>query len=369
MHSEGPGPSGGTIAELRNSPPATHDFWPLDLAWRGQVRESAVEADLPILDAQHHLSSPANFRYPGRGYGVDDLIQDVRASGHKIVGTIYVDSNYHYRTDGSEAMRSVGEVEHVVGEFARARRVAPELGIGRGIVGHAELLLGDEVAPVLEALVAAGQGRLKGIRDVVAWDPDSNIRFPAPYGAARGMMSDPRFQHGFSLLARHNLTFNALVFHPQLAELEALAQQHAAVTIVIDHIGMPIFYRRFADRRDEAMAEWRNAMARLARLPNVYVKIGAMISPRLALVRMAPDIPPPTSDHLATLWKPLVETCIELFTPRRSILESDYTVARPICDYTVLWNTMKKLTRGYSADERAWLFAGAAEAAYRLDPV
>ena len=37
-----------------------------------------------------------------------------------------------------------------------------------------------------------------------------------------------------------------------------------------------------------------------------------------------------------------------------------------ICSYQVLWNTFKQIAAGYSADEKAALFSGAAAKAYRL---
>src|SRR5207237_9805563 len=43
------------------------------------------------------------------------------------------------------------------------------------IVGHANLNLGDRVAPVLEALHAASPNRLRGIRHTVPWDPHPEV--------------------------------------------------------------------------------------------------------------------------------------------------------------------------------------------------
>jgi predicted TIM-barrel fold metal-dependent hydrolase len=37
------------------------------------------------------------------------------------------------------------------------------------------------------------------------------------------------------------------------------------------------------------------------------------------------------------------------------------------CSYTVLWNSFKRLTSGYSADEKAKLFHDTAARSYHLD--
>ena len=44
-----------------------------------------------------------------------------------------------------------------------------------GIVGRADLKLGDRVEPVLEALKAASPNRFRGIRHTVTWDPHPEI--------------------------------------------------------------------------------------------------------------------------------------------------------------------------------------------------
>ena len=49
------------------------------------------------------------------------------------------------------------------GRFGKSRLCA-------GIVGHADLRLGARVRDVLEALIAAGDGRFRGIRYGVPWD-------------------------------------------------------------------------------------------------------------------------------------------------------------------------------------------------------
>ena len=83
--------------------------------------------------------------------------------------TVFVECHSQYRTDGPEELRPVGEVEWVasVAEEADRRGDGPPIA---GIVGHADLTLGDAVQPVLEALDEAGRGRFRGVRHNTAWD-------------------------------------------------------------------------------------------------------------------------------------------------------------------------------------------------------
>jgi hypothetical protein len=65
----------------------------------------------------------------------------------------------------------------------------------RAIVGHADLRLGDGVTRVLEAQIAAGDGRFRGIRHSVAWD--ASDAFPrARTNPVRGQMLDPTWRAG-----------------------------------------------------------------------------------------------------------------------------------------------------------------------------
>jgi hypothetical protein len=75
---------------------------------------------------------------------------------------------------------------------------------------------------------------------------------------------------------------------------------------------------------------------------------------------------PPTSEELAPAWRPSIETCIEAFGPERSMFESNFPPDKCGVSARVLWNAFKRLSTGYSEDEKAALFAGTAVRAYRL---
>ena len=92
------------------------------------------------------------------------LLADL-STGHNIVATVFEERRSMYRADGPAEIRPVGEVEFVAGIAAMSPsggygpiRVAP------GIVGYADLALGDRVEPVLEALIRAGGRRRAGVR-------------------------------------------------------------------------------------------------------------------------------------------------------------------------------------------------------------
>jgi L-fuconolactonase len=329
--------------------------------WRDQVREPALEPELPIIDAHHHIWSHSPPE-PFEAYQADGFLADKTGSGHNIVASVLVDSHSNYRTDGPQIMRVVGETENAervaVDALRRGGRFA---GACAGIVPHADLLLGGEVGPVLDAHLAASS-RIRGIRHMTAFDFD----LPPIYGAtAPGIMLSRAFREGFAQLAPRGLSFDAWLFHPQLPELLDLAHCFPGTSIVLDHCGGPMGVGRYATRRVEGLQEWKNNMIALADCPNVSVKIGALNMSFTAL-DAAGKPKPHDSLEMAALQRDVVLGTIDLFGPARCMLESNFPVDMVSTSYGLLWNCFKRLTSGYGPAERTELFFGTANRVYRL---
>ena len=93
------------------------------------------------------------------------------AGGHNIISTVFLECQSMFRAVGPEEIKPVGEVEFVNGMAALS--ASGQYGKTRaceGIVGWADLMLGARVRPVLEALIAAGNGRFRGVRYGTSWD-------------------------------------------------------------------------------------------------------------------------------------------------------------------------------------------------------
>ena len=74
-----------------------------------------------------------------------------------------------------------------------------------------------------------------------------------------------------------------------------------------------------------------------------------------------------SSEELADMWRPYVETCIDAFGPQRAMFESNYPVDKWAGSYATLWNALKRLASGASDDEKRALFAGTAARVYRVE--
>jgi L-fuconolactonase len=327
-------------------------------AWLELHAEPILEPDLPIIDAHHHL-----WVEPGNPYLLDELAADV-TSGHRIVATVFVQAYYGYREHGPAELRCVGETEQVAAIRSAARRRALGSDIAAAIVGFADLLLGERVASVLEAHRQAAPDAFRGVRQSVSRDenfPEGIVVPPAP----PGLLADSRFRAGLAAVQRHGLTFDAMLYHGQIRELEALAAALPELPVVLDHLGCILGVGPYEGRQHEEFLTWRADMTALARRPNVFVKLGGL-GMIVCGARWHEHATPPNSEQLAAAWRPYVETCIELFGPRRCMFEGNFPVDKGMFSYPVLWNAFKRLTVGMSAAERAELFQGTAARFYQI---
>jgi L-fuconolactonase len=323
--------------------------------WQSNDVEDVIDPDLPIIDPHHHI-----WIKPDDSYLAADLEHDL-SSGHNILATVFIECVTAYRKDGPAEMKPVGETEFVV-------RSLPLRSAGTrfaaGIVGRADLSVGERVRPVLEAQIAAGQGRFRGIRRPVRWDPEGIGMFGKPFPQSLAM--DTEFRRGVAQLEPLGLSFDGWLFHHQIHEFADLAAAFPNTVMVLNHVGGPLGVGRFAGRRQEVFEEWRKAMANLARLPNVLVKVGG-----LGMLYYGFDFhtypQPASSPMLAKAWAPYVLECIELFGPSRCMFESNFPVDKQSCSYRSLWNAFKRITHGFSMDEKSALFFQTAAKAYRLD--
>jgi predicted TIM-barrel fold metal-dependent hydrolase len=331
------------------------------LKWLSQHHEAILEPDLPIIDPHHHM-----WVRPGTRYFLDDFLAEAQ-SGHNIKASVFVECGSFYRKNASALMAPVGEVEFANGVAAMAASSTYNSTlVCAGIVGTADISVGAEVAQVLDAQIAAGGGRFRGIRVSTKWDADDALN-TTRYVFPRDLMQDKEFRAGFATLGPRKLSFDAMIYHPQILELADLARTFPDTTIILNHIGgLLAWTRTYLARKDEAIANWRSSMAELAKCPNVYVKLGGLGMPYLGLGhdQLAQ---PATSAQLAESWGPLFKHCIDTFGPDRCMFESNFPPDRDSVSYPVIWNAFKRIATGYSADEKHALFFGAAAKAYRLN--
>lgn len=321
--------------------------------WLDQVIEEVVEPDLPIVDPHHHLWPVGGF-WP---YTIAELTADL-TDGHHVVNTVFVECHAAYRTEGPTEFASVGETEFVAGVAASDPRRAIA-----GIVANADLRV-DNLDAVLDAHVTAANGLFRGIRHAISRAENPEL-LTIPGAAPKDLVRDPNFQRGVRRLGERGFTYDSWHYHYQIREFTELARAVPGTTMIHDHFGTPSYHGPYATRRDEVFAQWKRDLTELAACPNVVAKIGGISMPDNN-TGWDEDSRPPTSDEYVARLAPYFLHTIEVFGPERCMFESNFPVDKLSLSYRTVWNAYKKLSTGFSASERAHLFAGTARRIYRL---
>ena len=336
---------------------------PTNAEWLAQVVEETLEPDLPICDPHHHLWEFKHERVAHR-YLLDEILEDLNC-GHNIVSTVFIECGSMIKTDGPVPMRMIGETEFVNGIAAMsASGQYGDCRIAAGIVGLADLNLGAGVKEVLEAHIACGAGRFRGIRHAASWDASDEIR-NSHTKPTQHMMAAATFREGFAQLAPLNMSYEAWCYHPQISEVTDLARAFPDTTMILNHFGGPIGTGPYAGKRDEITAQWKLDIAELAKCPNVVAKLGG-INMKINGYNWDLQSRPPSSEELAAATRLYYDHCIEHFGVERCMFESNFPVDKRTCSYNVLWNTFKRIASGCSPAEKAALFHDTAARVYRI---
>ncbi len=317
--------------------------------WTKQRHEAALEPDLPIIDTHHHLWENENGRYL-----LNEFVEDI-STGHNIIASVFMENGWMQPVEEVKFINSIATMS-ASGAYGKSRVCA-------GIVGTADLTLGDRVQPLLERLVEEGNGRFRGIRFGTAWDgTDSAAKF-GRRNTPRHQLLDPTLRKGLARLQALGLSFDAWMFYPQLPELADLLRAFPNTNVILGHAGGLL--RMPHGTSSEEFEIWRKNIHELSRFPNLSIKAGGVGMLHCGWDFHTRELPP-SSEELAAAWRPYVEVCIDAFGVDRCVVESNFPADKVTCGYGVLWNAMKRITQEFSAAEKAALYHDSAARVYRL---
>jgi L-fuconolactonase len=315
-----------------------------------------LEPELAIIDPHHHLWDIRTFTtepyasFEQKVYLCEEIVADIRSSGHNVVQTVFAQCGAFYRADGPEALKCVGETEFVHGIHAMSNSgIYGDTRLCTGIFGSADLRLGSAVEPVLQAHMAASPN-FRGVRTAFPGNPDDT------------------FLRGYGFLGKYGLTFdNWSPDFDRLPALAGLAQANSDVTVIVNHLGGKIDPYATPD----VVARWRAGIDAVARCRNTVMKCGGgqmRVGPWEPPYHMHQCDTPASSEQLCELLFPYYRYVIEAFGPDRCMFESNFPVDRECASYRTLWNLFKRIADrlGLSAAEKAAIFAGTAARVYRL---
>lgn len=328
--------------------------------WLAQHHEAALSPEQPVVDAHHHLWD----RQSGR-YLTGEFSADIQASGHRILSSVYVQCRSMLRRSGPEELKPLGEVEFACG--AAAMFSSGHYGNAQGceaIVAGVSLTAGEALQPAIDMMMQQSAGRLRGMRNPLAWHADPRV-LSSPATPPAGLAGSAGFRRGAACLARNGLSLDVWVYHTQLKEIVDLARAIPDLRIVVDHCGGPVGVGPCQGQRDEVFSHWRNDLAQLAALPNVSIKISGLGMAVMGYP-FAQAATPPDSLTLMQAWQPWFETIVGLFGAGRCMFASNFPVDKGMFSYGVFWNACKRLAHQATRDEKDQLFWRTAATTYRL---
>jgi predicted TIM-barrel fold metal-dependent hydrolase len=326
--------------------------------------EETLEPDLPCIDAHHHIwDFNANRPHVAR-FMMEEIAKDIAQSGHNITHTCYMQSSSAgwKRSSGPEELRVAGE-----SEFAQGIAVQAESGkygktlVCAGIVSTANMLLGEDIEPVLEEHMQVSRN-FRGLR--FCGGKAETILF-----------GDARFLATLACMERRGLVFdcNGPETHPMdfqgvLGGLADVAEALPKLKIVVNHCGGAIGPTSIASDPTKR-EEWEAGLQRLASFPNVYMKVGGLQMPLNGFNTGPPHAERPlTSEELCDATYDLYSCTIRTFGAHRCMWESNFPVDKWGTNYKNLWNAFKRIAARMelTPPEKRAIFHGTAEKVYRL---
>lgn len=295
-----------------------------------------------LVDAHHHLWDLSAARYPWLQDAVDPgfFLGDYSALRRDYLPEDYRRDTSRQRVVATVHVEAERARDDQLGETAWLHEVHARCGFPNAVVAHAWFH-----RPDAEHMLAAQAARplVRGIRSkpATAARPDD----PRPRGS--GSMYDEAWLRGFALLERYRLSWDLRVPYWHLEEAAEVARMFPRTPIALNHTGFPW------DRSEQGLAAWRRAMERLAREPNVHVKVSELG------LRGAP-------------WdfesnRRVVLDAISIFGIERCMFASNFPVAGLRIGYDDLVRAMRRILAPFDAGRQADFFRWNAQRFYRIE--
>jgi L-fuconolactonase len=161
-------------------------------------------------------------------------------------------------------------------------------------------------------------------------------------------MLRPAFIRGVQLLEKYNLAYDILIFPTHLTNTIQFVKQFSdKQTFVIDHIAKPLI-------KDAIVSPWKEDIAALGKLPNVYCKLSGMVT---------------EADW--NTWKPenirpYLDVIMEAFGPERILIGSDWPVCLVAGKYSEVMQVVIDYISTFTEKEQALMLGENAAKAYGI---
>ncbi|NBO82413.1 MAG: thioesterase [Betaproteobacteria bacterium] len=304
---------------------------------------NGLDADLPIVDAHHHIWDLQRNYHP---WLCDEPVPGFRYGDSRPLRRNYLPSDYRADSAGLNIVATVYmEAEHDPTDLLRETQwvhdIAERDGLPQAMAAAA--FFDREDAPTLIRAQSAF-ARVRSIRH-----KPRGVAHPQDYRADHkilGSMRCQRWREGYRLLSANGLHFELQTPWWHLDDALELARDFPKTLIILNHLGLP------ADRSDAGLKGWQAAMSRFAQAPNVRVKLSGICVPGQ---RWTPEL---------NGW--IVRQAIDLFGANRCMWASNFPVDGLVASFADILNSMLAITRDMSSAERLRIFHSTAVEVYRL---
>lgn len=158
----------------------------------------------------------------------------------------------------------------------------------------------------------------------------------------------PELIRGVKLLEKYNLTYDILIFPTHLQNTIQFVKQCSEKQIfVVDHIAKPLIKKGI-------FSPWKEDIAELAKLPNVYCKVSGMVTETDWNNWKPEDL------------KPYLDVVFEAFGAERVMIGSDWPVCLVAGKYSEVMNVVINYISNFTEKEKLMILGDNAVKAYKI---
>lgn len=304
--------------------------------------DSLTQNDL-IIDAHHHLWDLQTCHYPWlMAKGVQRFFGDPTPIQKNYLLENFFTDIENLPIAGSVHIQVGVEENQALDETRWLQSVADSKkskGFPQAIVAFCDLSTDAALAELKKHKTHAN---LRGIRQIIGRSPEEDLRTNS-----RHLLDDATWTKNLCKLAEYELSFDLQLIPEYITSAYKVLRNVPDTKIALCHCGSPF------NQSKEALGFWKKELKKLAQLPNVFCKISGF----------------GMFDHNCSTQsiRPIIETVIETFTPRRCMFGSNFPVDKLYIGYQALWQAYFNITRSLSHDEKHALFFATANEFYSLD--
>lgn len=202
----------------------------------------------------------------------------------------------------------------------------------KGIVGWVDLASDSCEEKLLEM---RQNPAFLGVRHVVQDEPDDDF------------LIRPEILRGLSVLEKHGVPFDVLIYVKHLRHVPTLAAQLPDLKMVINHLAKPPIAQK-------QMQPWLDDFIACARFENVFCKLSGMVTEADWRNWTPADL------------NPYIQSAIDSFGPDRLMFGSDWPVCELAGSYEDVHEALSQNINSLSHSEQQNIFAGTASRFYKL---